>query len=153
MHYVPAHCQGESSGRERRETAASSSCASAWCLTFFLFFRFPSFARLLRERFRAHVELARALVGAWKVAAHPVIRRGGEPESSLSLFASPHKSTTMSNSRACSLFSRPDGLVFGYKVLSRNLLSTKTPLVLVTGSVFSLSGWRMCGMGHERRKS
>ncbi|GAA5846537.1 hypothetical protein JCM3766R1_002523 [Sporobolomyces carnicolor] len=48
----------------------------------------------------------------------------------------------MSNSRACSLFSRPDGLVFGYKVLSRNLLSTKTPLVLVTGlSAVGLIDW------------
>ncbi|GAA5888420.1 hypothetical protein JCM16303_005734 [Sporobolomyces ruberrimus] len=49
---------------------------------------------------------------------------------------------TTTNPRACSLFSRPDGLVFGYKVLSRDLLKTKTPLVLVTGlSAVGLVDW------------
>ncbi|GAA5953844.1 hypothetical protein JCM3765_000667 [Sporobolomyces pararoseus] len=47
-----------------------------------------------------------------------------------------------SSPRACSIYSRNDGLKFGYKVLSRHLLSTKTPLVLVTGlSAVGLIDW------------
>ncbi|GAA5941876.1 alpha/beta fold hydrolase [Sporobolomyces koalae] len=47
-----------------------------------------------------------------------------------------------SSRRACSLFSRADGYVFGYKVLSRELVPHRTPLVLVTGlSAVGLIDW------------